>query len=84
MTKVREGNLGLNWVNLKPTENKSSLGLEVPYWFWKSNKLNFNKKKCISFLLKKEKEIINKYPATQDGGTGLKDGLTSRYQFFNF
>tara|TARA_A100000171_G_scaffold4694_1_gene3865 strand:- start:65 stop:778 length:714 start_codon:yes stop_codon:yes gene_type:complete len=86
MTKVREGNLGLNWVDLKPTESKieSSLGLKIPYWFWKSDKLNFDQKKCVSFLLKKEKEIINKYPATQDGGTGLSSGLTARYQFYNF
>ena len=86
MTKVREGNLGLNWVNFKPTESKieSSLGLKIPYWFWKSDKLSFDKKKCVSFLLKKEKEIINKYPATQDGGTGLSSGLTARYQFYNF
>ena len=82
--KERKAGLGLNWVNLKTTENKSSLGLEVPYWFWKSDKLNFDQKKSVSFLLKKEKEIINKYPATHDGGTGLTNGLTARYQFFNF
>ena len=40
--KERKAGLGLNWVNLKTTENKSSLGLEVPYWFWKSDKLNFD------------------------------------------
>ena len=88
MTKVKErkAGLGLNWVNLHSTQNKikSSLGLEVPYWFWKSDTLKFNKKKSISFLLKKEKEIINKYPPTGDGGTGLANSLTSRYQFYNF
>ena len=88
MTKVKErkASLGLNWINLKPTENKikSSMGLEIPYWFWKSDVLNFNKKKAISFLLKKEKLIINKYPPSGDGGTGLTDSLTSRYQFYNF
>jgi len=88
MTKVKErkATLGLNWINLKPTENKikSSLGLEIPYWFWKSDTLNFNKKKSVSFLLKKEKEIINKYPPSGDGGTGLAKSLTSRYQFYNF
>tara|TARA_R110002124_G_scaffold175_1_gene621 strand:- start:94 stop:813 length:720 start_codon:yes stop_codon:yes gene_type:complete len=88
MTKIKERKaiLGLNRVNLKPTENKikSSLGLEIPYWFWKSDVLKFNKKKSISFLLKKEKEIINKYPSAGDGGTDLANGLTSRYQFYNF
>ena len=72
MTKVktRKSILGLNWVKLKPAEDKSksSLGLEIPYWFWTSDVLKFNKKKSLSFLLKKEKEIINKYPSTGDGG----------------
>ena len=88
MTKVktRKSILGLNWVKLKPAEDKSksSLGLEIPYWFWTSDVLKFNKKKSLSFLLKKEKEIINKYPSTGDGGTGLANSLTSRYQFYNF
>jgi len=88
MTQVeeRKATLGLNWVNLKSTENKikSSLGLEIPYWFWKSDVLNFNKKKAISFLLKKEKLIMNKYPSSGDGGTGLGNSLTSRYEFYNF
>ena len=65
-------------------KTKSSMGLEVPYWYWKSEILNFNKKKAVSFLLKKEKEIINKYPAREDGGTNLPNSLTSRYQFYNF
>ena len=79
MTKVTD--LGLNYMENK---TKSSMGLEVPYWYWKSEILNFNKKKVVSFLLKKEKEIINKYPAREDGGTNLPNSLTSRYQFYNF
>tara|TARA_R110002020_G_scaffold145931_1_gene320278 strand:- start:16 stop:711 length:696 start_codon:yes stop_codon:yes gene_type:complete len=67
-------------------KTKSSMGLEVPYWYWKSEPLNFNKKKVVSFLLKKEKEIINKYPASTyaDGGTNLPNSLTSRHQSYNF
>jgi len=82
MTQVTD--LGLN--KLTPLENKtkSSLGLEIPYWYWKSEVLNFDKEKVVSFLLKTEKEIINKYPSLGDGGTGLADSLTSRYQFYNF
>ena len=73
--------IGLSYMEKKA---KSSMGLEVPYWYWKSEILNFNKKKVVSFLLKKEKEIINKYPAREDGGTNLPNSLTSRYQFYNF
>ena len=80
MTKVTD--LGLNLhIN---QDHKSSMGLEIPYWHWKSEVLNFNKEEVVSFLLKKEKEIINKYPSSGDGGTGLADSLTSRYQFYNF
>ena len=79
MTKVTD--LGLNYMENK---TKSSMGLEVPYWYWKSEPLNFNKKKVVSFLLKKEKEIINKYPSLGDGGTNLPNTVTSRYQFYNF
>ena len=53
--KERKAGLGLNWVNLKTTENKSSLGLEVPYRFWKSDKLNFDQKKISVFFIKKRK-----------------------------
>ncbi len=56
MTKVTD--LGLNLhIN---QDHKSSMGLEIPYWHWKSEILNFNKEEVVSFLLKKEKEIINK------------------------
>ena len=46
-----------------------------------SNVLNFNTIK--NTILKKEKEIIKKYPFVDDGNTGLGDSLTSRFPHFN-
>ena len=34
-------------------------------------------------ILKKEKEIIKKYPSISDGNTGLGNSLTSRFPYFN-
>ena len=82
MIKVTD--LGLNKLKLLENKIKSSLGLEIPYWYWKSEVLDFNKKEAVSFLLKKEKEIINKYPSLEDGGTNLPNTVSSRYQFYNF
>jgi len=62
----------------------SPLGLKVPYWQWKSDILNFNEKETCKFLLRTEKELIEKYPPSGDGGVNLPHSLTARYKFFNF
>lgn len=73
-------------IKFNPLENeiKSSLGVEIPYWHWKSEILQFNKKEVIPFLLKKEKQLINKFPSAGDGSTQLPFSLTSRYEYYNF
>ena len=42
---------------------ESPLGFKKNWWYWSPSKnLKINEKKTISFLLKKEKELIKKYP----------------------
>lgn len=42
---------------------ESPLGFKKDWWWWAPSKnLKINEKKTISFLLKKEKELIKKYP----------------------
>jgi len=60
------------------------IGLSKSFWLWNPDLLKFNNKKVISYLLKKEKEIINKFPAGADGYTNLPNSLTSRFSFYNF
>jgi len=62
----------------------SPLGLKVPYWQGRSDILNFNEKETCKFLLRTEKEIMEKYPPSNDGGVNLPNSLTARYKFFNF
>jgi hypothetical protein len=62
----------------------SPLGLHKSFWIWNKNLLNFNNKKITKHLLKKEKEIINKFPSSSDGNTNLPNSLTSRYSHYNF
>ena len=62
----------------------SPLGIQIPYWQWKSDILSFNEKETCKFLLKTEKEIMEKYPPSNDGGVNLPNSLVSRYKFFNF
>tara|TARA_Y100000114_G_scaffold143605_1_gene151321 strand:- start:48 stop:686 length:639 start_codon:yes stop_codon:yes gene_type:complete len=47
------------------------------------DKLNLDFDKIKTVILKKEKEIIKKYPSSSDGDTGLGDSLTSRHPYFN-
>jgi hypothetical protein len=68
---------------LKENFIKSSLGLEIEYWFWKSTILNFEKDDTVEFLLNKEKEIKQKYPSSNDGDVNLPNSLTSRYSYYN-
>jgi hypothetical protein len=55
------------------------------YYIYESylgNVFDFNEFK--NLILKKEKEIVNTYPAYSDGDTGLGcDSLTSRFKYFN-
>jgi len=62
---------------------KSPLGLNKDYWFWKSHLENFNYKLATKFFLKKEKELIKKFPAAYDGDTNLPNSVTARYTFYN-
>ena len=60
------------------------IGLSKSFWLWSPDLLKFDNKKVISYLLKKEKEIINKFPAGADGNTNLPNSLTSRFSSYNF
>ena len=71
----------LEFLNNNPP---SPLGIKIPYWQWKSDILKFNEKEVCKFLLKTEKEIMEKYPPSHDGGVGLPTSLVSRHRFFNF
>jgi|TARA_R110002020_G_scaffold136477_3_gene304341 hypothetical protein len=71
----------LEFLNNEPP---SPLGLKVPYWQWKSDILNFNEKEVCKFLLRTEKELIEKFPPSNDGGVNLPNALVARYKFFNF
>ena len=61
----------------------SPLGLNKEFWLWINNELNINYKIIFDYLLKKEIEIINKFPPKSDGGTNLPNYITSRYSFYN-
>ena len=76
--------VGLNKVYIDGKDIKSTMGVDVDYWYWKSDVLDFDKKATVDFLLQKEKEIIESYPPGEDGGTDLPDSLTSRYSNYNF
>jgi len=58
----------------------------APSWNFSiyENIVDFDFDKLFKIILKKEKEIIKKYPAIDDGNTGLGDkSLTSRFPYFN-
>jgi hypothetical protein len=76
--------VGLNKVNIDEKNIKSTMGVDIYYWYWKSEVLNFDKKATVDFLLQKEKEIMKSYPPGSDGGTNLPNSLTSRYSNYNF
>jgi len=67
-------------------QNKSKLNFFNPvyeYYIYE-NILNIDLNYLKKFILQKEKQIINKYPAYSDGDTGLgNNSLTSRYPYFN-
>lgn len=47
-------------------------------------KINIDSDALTELLLEKEKELLNKYPGSSDGGTNLGlDSVTSRFQYFN-
>ena len=54
--------VGLNKVYIDGKDIKSTMGIDIDYWFWKSDVLDFDKKATVDFLLQKEKEIIESYP----------------------
>jgi len=66
--------------------NKSKLNFFNPvyeYYIYE-NTLDTNLNYLKHFILQKEKEILKKYPAWNDGYTGLgNDSLTSRYYYYN-
>jgi len=64
------------------SELRSPLGLNKDYWFWKS-KLKFDHQKATRFFLKKEKELIKKYPPRYDGSVDLPNSVTARGTFYN-
>ena len=54
------------------------------YYIFEDNILQFiNLNNIKETILKKEIEIIKKYPSVNDGNTGLGDSLTSRFPHFN-
>jgi len=65
-------------------EPLSPLGINVPYWQWKSDILSFNEKETCRFLLQTEKELIEKYPPSSHKGVTPSNSLGARYEFFNF
>lgn len=67
-------------------QNKDTLNFFNPtyeYYIY-DNILNIDVLYLKQFILEKEKEILKKYPAWNDGYTGLgNDSLTSRYYYYN-
>ena len=60
----------------------SPLGLSNNIWHFEYNLKNIDFEKLNLFLLEFEKELLKKEPLN-DGGTGLLNGVTSRYQYYN-
>jgi len=60
----------------------SPLGLSNNIWHFDAILKNINIKELNLFLLQLEKELLKKNPMN-DGGTGLSNGVTSRYEYYN-
>jgi|TARA_R100001126_G_scaffold102653_1_gene88015 hypothetical protein len=62
--------------------DKSPLGISSNIWHFhnKINNIDFNK--LNKFLLNLEKDLLKKEPK-RDGNTGLKNSVTSRFEYYN-
>jgi uncharacterized protein YlaN (UPF0358 family) len=63
-------------------DKTSPLGLSNNIWHFETKLKNIDITELNLFLLQLEKELLKKRPLN-DGGTGLPNGVTSRYEYYN-